>query len=36
MTDEAKALLAELAEHHGLSRSAVIELALRELQKKMR
>ena len=36
MTDEAKALLSELATHHGLSRSAVLELAIRELHKKMR
>lgn len=33
---ETVALLAELAEHHGLSRSAVIDLAVRELAKKRR
>lgn len=30
------ALLAELATHHNLSRSAVVDLAIRELSKKMR
>jgi hypothetical protein len=29
-------LLAKLAEHYGLSRAAVVELALRELSKKVR
>jgi hypothetical protein len=34
LSDEAKAILAGLAERLELSRSAVIELAVRELQKK--
>ncbi len=36
LTLETKALIQELAEHHNLSRSAVVELAVRELSKKIR
>lgn len=36
MAQETKDILEELAEHHNLSRSAVIDLAIRELRKKMR
>jgi predicted transcriptional regulator len=36
LTLETKAIIQELAEHYNLSRSAVVELAVRELQKKMR
>lgn len=36
LSDECKTILAELASHLSLSRSAVIELAVRELQKKYR
>ena len=36
LSTETKELLAELAKHHNLSRSAVVELAVRELAKKMR
>lgn len=36
LSDEAKSILKELADHLQLSRSAVIELAVRELQKKYR
>ena len=36
LPDDAIALLKELAEHHNLSRSAVVDLAIRELSKKMR
>jgi predicted transcriptional regulator len=33
---EAREIIGQLAEHYNLSRSAVVELAVRELQKKMR
>ncbi len=36
LTLEAREIIAQLAEHHNLSKSAVVELAVRELQKKMR
>lgn len=36
MADETNELLEKLAAHHGLSRSAVVELAIRELAKKLR
>jgi len=36
LSNETKAIIVELADHYNLSRSAVVELAVRELQKKMR
>lgn len=36
LTLEVKELIQELAKHHNLSRSAVVELAVRELAKKRR
>lgn len=33
---DVREMIAELAEHHNLSKSAVVELAVRELRKKMR
>ncbi|HVJ92315.1 MAG TPA: ribbon-helix-helix protein, CopG family [Labilithrix sp.] len=33
---ETKEIIQQLADHYNLSRSAVVELAVRELQKKMR
>ncbi len=36
MAADTVALLARLADHYGLSKSAVIDLALRELEKKIR
>lgn len=33
---ETRDIIAQLAEHHNLSKSAVVELAVRELQKKIR